>query len=324
MKVEFNYGKKLAVLPASAFNWIERASKLDLKILFLLASTDTEKISLTDIADKAVVSADRVMSSLKFWAAAEIIEFTESSEEVKVIDCSKKDEKPEGATTIIRRSDDIPFYTTEELTHILEKRSEASYLLDESQEIMGKIFNTRDINLLLGMMDYLSLDHDYITSLLKYCVAIGKKSLHYAEKMAISMVEEGIDDHETLKSKLAELETIAKNESKIRKLFGMKSRAMTAKEKKCIALWFGKFNYDIDIITKAYEITVSNTNEASLPYTHAILERWNNEELRTIADIERSIEEKKTQKPENTNAADGSFDTDDFFEAALKRSYKKT
>ncbi len=323
MKIEFNYGKKLAVLPASAFDWLERASKLDLKVLLLLASMDTEKVCASDIAEKLASSEERVMSSLKFWAAAELIEFTEAAEELKASDTDKKIKKTEGAT-IVRRSDELPSYTTEELTHILEKRNEASYLLDESQEIMGKIFNTRDINLLLGMMDYLSLDHEYITSLLKYCVAIGKKSLHYAEKMAISMVEEGIEDSETLKARLAELEAIVKNEGKIRKLFGMKSRAMTTKEKKCIALWFGKFGYDIEIITRAYEITVANTNEASLPYTHAILERWNTEGLMTLEDVERSIEERRAQKQASGETADGSFDTDDFFEAALKRSYNKT
>ncbi len=323
MKIEFNYGKKLAVLPASAFDWLERASKLDLKVLFMLASTDTERVSSSDIAEKLATSEERVMSALKFWSAAEIIEFSDAAEAVKVAGDAERVKKEAGAT-IIRRSDELPSYTTEELTHILEKRSEASYLLDESQEIMGKIFNTKDINLLLGMMDYLSLDHEYITSLLKYCVAIGKKSLHYAEKLAISMVEEGIEDAETLKARLAELEAIVKNEGRVRKLFGMKSRAMTTKEKKCVALWFGKFGYDMEIVTRAYEITIANTNEASLPYTHAILERWNTEGLNTLEDIDRSIEERKAQKQENSDNTDGSFDTDDFFEAALKRSYKKT
>ena len=323
MKIEFNYGRKLAVIPASAFNWLERASKLDLKVLFTLASSNFENVTPSDIADKLAASEDRILSSIKFWANAEVITLSEAVEESKAVEISEKTEK-EGNITIVRRSDELPAYTTEELSHILEKRSEASYLLDESQKIMCKIFNTRDINLLLGMMDYLSLDHEYITSLLKYCVAVGKKSLHYAEKMAISMVEEGIEDSETLKARLAELEAVVKNEGKIRKLFGMKSRALTTKEKKCIALWFGKFGYDLDIITKAYEITVANTNEASLPYTHAILERWNTEGLTTLADIERSIEDRKAQKSENAEASDGSFDTDDFFEAALKRSYNKT
>ena len=131
------------------------------------------------------------------------------------------------------------------------------------------------------------------------------------------MTDIGIDNAESLKIKLAELEVIAENESKIRSLFGMKARAFTSKEKKFIEAWFGKFGYTIDIVTKAYEITANATGDASLPYANAILDRWNSEGLRTIEEIESSIEKSKNESKSDTT---GSFDTDDFFEAALKRS----
>ena len=130
------------------------------------------------------------------------------------------------------------------------------------------------------------------------------------------MYDMGIDNAEALKVKLEELETIAANESRVRGLFGLKARALTTKEKKFIESWFGKFGYDIEIVSRAYEITVNATGEASLPYANAILERWNAEGLKTVEEIDSSIEKKKSESKNEL----GSFNTDDFFEAALKRS----
>lgn len=71
-----------------------------------------------------------------------------------------------------------------------------------------------------------------------------------------------------------------------------------------------------DIITKAYEITVTNTKEPSINYTNAILEKWYAAGYKTIADIEAA--EEKRSKSKNTAS---SFSVDDFYEAALMRSY---
>ena len=107
-------------------------------------------------------------------------------------------------------------------------------------------------------------------------------------------------------------------------MFGMKSRALTTKESKLLRAWMG-FGYGIDIVRLAYERTVAATNEPSVPYANAILERWNAEGLRTLGEVQEYLSEQEAKKngagkPELGN----SFDTDDFFEAALRRSYQES
>ena len=75
------------------------------------------------------------------------------------------------------------------------------------------------------------------------------------------------------------------------------------------------------MVSRAYEMTVSATNEASVPYANAILERWNSEGIRTLEDVDKA--EAKRNETSKGESGNGSFDTDDFFEAALKRSYNK-
>lgn len=135
------------------------------------------------------------------------------------------------------------------------------------------------------------------------------------------MMDEGIDTVGALKEKLKELDKLKENESFVRKLFGMKSRALTAKEKKCITQWFGKLGYSREMVERAYEITVSATNEPSVPYANAILERWYAEGLKDLEDVDKAEAERIAQS--GNTPQDGSFDTDDFFESALQRSYNK-
>lgn len=82
--------------------------------------------------------------------------------------------------------------------------------------------------------------------------------------------------------------------------------------------WVCQMQYSDDVLRLAYETTVNATNDASIPYANTILERWYAEGYRTVQDVERALAEYRRKKAEGGNS---SFDVDDFFEAALKRTY---
>jgi DNA replication protein DnaD len=73
----------------------------------------------------------------------------------------------------------------------------------------------------------------------------------------------------------------------------------------------------MDLIRLAYERTIHATSKPSVMYASKILERWHTEGLKTPEAVEAS--EHKTDEPQS-----GNFDTEDFFEAALRRSYGDT
>ena len=326
MKIDFNFGRRVTVLPSLVYEKLDSATKNDIKVLFILAGADRdvdpEALSVEELAERTGLKVKQVGDALRFWEKAGVIAMADDMpalEETRkeISESQKEEEKPR---VLVRRSDEMPSYTTDEIAKVLANRKDTSYLLDECQQELGKIFSTHDLNIMVGMLDYLGVDTGYIVTLLKHCNKIGKRTMRYAEKLAFALVEEGIDNTPALKIKLAELEALKKNESAVRKLFGMKSRTITAKEKACMTLWFGKFGFAMDMVECAYEIAVNNINEPSVAYTHAILERWNSEGIRTPEDVRRSIDERKAA---NAQEPDGSFDTDDFFEAALKRSYKE-
>ena len=322
MIININYGNKVAVLPASVIDALNDATMTDVKVLLLVTSGAVDgDTDLKSMAESIGMELGEFISSLSFWQKAGAIGLSEPLQNRDGAELKFEEEKTTSKTDnkLLRKSDEVPRYTTEALSVILEKRSETSHLIDECQQVFGKIFNTHEINILLGLVDYLALGWDYVLELLGFCARQGKHSINYVERTAFSFVESGIDNVGALKIKIAELEVLKSNENFVRKLFGMKSRALTAKEKKCIGQWFGKFGYGESIVTRAYEMTVSATNEPSVPYANAIIERWYSEGMKSLEDIDKAIAERAEAK--STEPEEGSFDTDDFFESALRRSY---
>ena len=321
MSMFLNYGNQVAVIPASAAGKIDRATKKDIKILIAIGSMpQILKICESDpvaAANACGCTEAELAAALAFWRGAGVIEEEELSassapETSDVLPEKVEIEVRSEKKTKLERADELPKYTTEELATLLENRKEAAQLIDECQKILGKIFNTHEVNIILGLEDYLGLDGSYILTLLDHCVSIGKKSLRYIEKKAFGLYDEGITTSEALIAHIEKLNRLLGFEGQIRKLYGMKDRELTTREKKFIEKWVVTFGYGMDVIRYAYEKNADATKDPTPAYTNAILERWNKEGLKTLADIEAAENQKMP--------GEGSFDTDDFFEAALKRS----
>ncbi len=325
MKYIINYGSKVAVVPEKALEVSARAGATELKVLLGLCSCGGS-VDIKKLARSLSCSEDDVKSALAFWRGAGVIELGDSKEAVSdepaaetAVAFRKSEEKstevPRETAKKLRRTDELPQYTSDQLSDILEQRKETATLIDECQHIMGKVFNVKEINVLMGLVDYLELDCEYIMMLLTYCVSLGKKTLHYAEKLAFALYDAGITTAEQLSAELRRRELASDAEGKIRTLFGVGERAFTTKEKKFISAWINDMNYSIEIIEKAYEVTADATGKGSFPYANTVLERWNAEGLRTLEEIEASYKKSGSESP-----SVGSFDTDSFFEAAVRRS----
>ena len=115
------------------------------------------------------------------------------------------------------------------------------------------------------------------------------------------------------------MEEAHKLDKPLRKLFGIGSRSFTKKEKDIISTWAAR-SVAYSLIERAFEITVENTGNASMPYCSAVLDSWYQKGINNVEDAEREMANYKHDR-ENARDKKGSFETDDFFEAALRRSY---
>ncbi len=322
MKYRINYGASVGVFPKSALEVIKRAGESELKVLLCLCAAegnaDEKKLSR-----QSGVGVESVREALSFWRGAGVIENAEAETEetavesqvgVKEEGAPKKEEKQ--SKKKIERNDELPNYTSEQLANILEKRTDTATLINECQNIVGKVFSVHEINILIGLLDYLSLDCEYIMMLLTYCVSIGKKTLHYTEKLAFSLYDMGICTPSELSEELRRRELSAASEGKIRAMFGIGSRAFTSKEKKFITAWTCEMGYGMDVIERAYEVTANATGNASFAYANTVLERWYADGLRTLEEIEASYK----KNDNGSRDSNSTFETDSFFDAAVRRA----
>ncbi len=317
--INLNFENGVTVLPTTVIGYVDKAKKFDIKVLMLIASSDRFRMGKYDqlIAEELNCEPSDVQNSIAFWNGTGVISLTEGVEIVKVVD---KSEKQEASNTIKRaKVTELPQYTSAELNALLKKHNNIVGLIDECQNVLGKIFTAADIKVLMGFVDYLGLDNDYILVLMHFAARNDMKSLRYIEKIAISCIDDGFTDAKVLQEALYAREEKAQIETKIKNIFGLGSRKLTSKEQKQVNAWVTTYNYDIAVIEKAYEITVTATNKPSIHYANAILEKWFAEGIKNIDDVNALLAAREQEK-----ATDGSsFDVDDFFAAALKRSYSE-
>ena len=318
--MKLNFGQEVLVLPASVLSHLDAATPEQIRILLWLSSDLTLVSKHKQLAKLAGCDAAAARDAIRFWCECGLL--GEAGESIPAMTAVSVDAPVKKK---LQRADELPNYTSTELAELLEARAGVRALIDEAQRILGKMFNPSDVNVMVGMIDYLGMNEECILLLLAHCKRIGKSNLRAIEKYAYTLVDKGINDVETMESEICSIEAMYTFEGEIRSLFGMKSRALTSKESKMLSAWVS-FGYDINIVRMAYEITVNATGEASLPYTNAILEKWNANSWKTADEIEAGMNverEKREGSSGNKKELGNSFDTDDFFEAALQRGFRE-
>ena len=318
--MKLNFWQEVLVLPASVLSHLDAATPEQLRVLLWLASDLTLATKHKQLAKLAGCDVPAARNAVKFWCEHGVM--GEEAEAATPAMATAPAEAP--VKKKLQRADELPNYTSGELSDLLEARASVRLLIDEAQRILGKMFNPSDVNIMVGMLDYLGMNEECILLLLAHCKKIGKSNLRTIEKFAYTLVDKGINDVESMEAEICAMEAMYTFEGEVRALFGMKTRAMTSKESKMLSAWLS-FGYDINIVRMAYEITVNATGEASLPYTNAILEKWNANGWKTAAEIEAGMnaEREKRENAANKKELGNSFDTDDFFEAALERGFRE-
>jgi len=315
--MKLNYSHDAFILPASALSHLSDAQDAWIRVLLWLASDVSLAQKQKQLAKLADTDQKNVKAALQYWTSVGVLSDEGTAVAVLSTDVTDAPTREPEKKTVLRRADTLPQYTSTELADLLEQRASVRALVDEAQRILGKMFHPAEINLLVGMLDYLDMSEECVLLLLAHCKRIGKTNMRSIEKFACTLADQGIMDAATMEEELLAIEALHSFEGEVRAMFGMKSRALTGKEGKMLRAW-ASYGYNVDIVRRAFEITVNATGEASLPYTNAILERWNAEGLKTAEQIDAQINEKAAEKADKTTLGT-SFDIEDFFDAAIKR-----
>lgn len=348
LKIDLLYGTEVLTLPAIVLEKLPQVEEAELKVLLALCNADTRAVFDPEaVAERLGLTPDAVTGAIQYWRGVGALKKSELknqpvtetasaesaapvpvsapatpsvSEAAMAASAPVKAESPKASVTIVRSDDGTPHYTAEEIERIFAENGELSGMIDECQNIFGKLFNPTEINKIMALTEYFRLDCEYILLLCYYCKKIGKASVPYLDKLARSLYSEGIDNVDALGDRLGELEAAADLGGYYRTLSGAGKRTFTDRESKFLAQWV-KWSISSDLLKLAYEVSVDATGAPSMPYINKVLSNWREAGYTTVEQVKSAMEQYKEKKETRVAAAqNGSFATDEFFEAALKRS----
>ena len=102
------------------------------------------------------------------------------------------------------------------------------------------------------------------------------------EKVALGWAAEGI---QTVQEAKNSTNLYNKKYYSVLNAYGIKNRGPAAAEKEYIDRWLDEYGFHIAIITEACNRTITQTHEASFPYTDKILKDWRKKGVHHLEDI---------------------------------------
>lgn len=304
MKIEVKYSGKIINLPSSVADFASDASYEDLVVIIGIYS-QTDMLSAFDkyiatFSEKIGIGVERIKKSIAFWEKNGVISVDGTLEDLEIVSSSSS----------------VPTYTGAQIAKFVEKNEDIRSLFLACQAILGKDFNAHDHNNIIYLKSNYKFSNEYIMLLLAHCKELERANWAYIRKTAQNLYDEGIDTYIRLEAHFADRKNKSTLEYKIRELFGIGKRELSKNERDKIEKWINT-SLDFDFIKVAYDITIDKTQKPSLAYCAKIIENW------LSCGIHTAEEAKKSEEERISSSKSSSFETEDFFEAALRRSYKK-
>ena len=289
--------------------YIKLARGSDLKVLLYIIHNGSKNSSTDKISEDLELSKDTVEEAFLFWEQVGLIshngEYTIKENESKKV---SEELKPK---EIIRPTSNITL-SPREIASRIDESDEIRYLFEYAEKSFDHILTNTEQRSLIWMRDYLGLPVDVIQMLFEYCKAIDKMNVRYIEKVAMNWHEKEILTHEQAENEIQSYIKRHSLSSKIMSAFGL-SRKFSSKEETFINDWAEK-NFDIDIISYAYDKTIDAINKLSFPYINKILCGWYENGLTSTEMIDNYSE--NYSKEQNKQ----SYDLDKFDKLALNIS----
>lgn len=287
------WGSIFAVPAAVADRHLKFCSEAQLKVLLLALRQGQSPVDTAGIAGRLGLTEAEVDDCLQYWQEARL--FTEGSAPQPEKAGPAPAEPPkktveEGVTTIRSRGHLSPG----EVNALLREDKRFAGLAAEMEKARGSVLSPSEREILAYLCGSLELTPEYLLVAAAYCRGRGKKKMSYLEKMVAGWLEEGIDTYEKAEVHIRRLTRQEDDEGRIRRLFGLPERALTAREKACINRWCGEYMTPDALIKLAYDRAVEATGKVSFAYIDKVLAAWAAKGITTVeaAEAERTAAQK--------------------------------
>ena len=184
-----------------------------------------------------------------------------------------------------------PSYSETDVLEAMDTDNSFHSLYGEVQRLLGRTLNTEELKILLGFVRYLGFSADVISVLICYCKdrarqkgSLRNPSLRTIEKEAYAWAERGIETVEDASAFIQAQNVRNSRLSRLMNLLQIRGRNLTAAEERYAQSWLD-MGMEEEVLAMAYERTCLNTGGLNWAYMNKILQRWNQQGLRTAEEV---------------------------------------
>ena len=205
-----------------------------------------------------------------------------------------------------------PAYTREDVARQLEGDEKFRLLTGNVENVLGKKLSTADLNILLGLYDYLGLPCEVIFLLVNHCTdrltaryGSGRRpTLRQIEKEGYAWARRGLLDLESANAylmKYARSRTLA---GQYMGVLGLGDRAPAPSEERYLLSW-AEMGFAPECVELAYDKTMLQCKELRWSYLNKILLSWHGKGLHTLQEVEEGDRRPQRTRPEERTTAPG-------------------
>ena len=196
------------------------------------------------------------------------------------------------AETLAPPERECPEYSRAELLKCMETDRGFDLLRKEVSNRLGKLLSDSDLNILMGLYDFLGLPADVIYLLVSHCVTAAEDAYGKGRRPTMKQIEkEGyrwarleIFTQDAANKYLHEYAAMRGKMPKLMHALKLGDRSPVQSEAKYLAQWIS-WGFGPEAVAMAYDRTVLNCGSLKWPYLNSILRRWNDKGLHTPNEV---------------------------------------
>lgn len=320
MSYKLNFDSGAAVIPISALRKLsdgttaENIRALCLLAEYGLASRPFDTV-VAEISAAGLMSEEKLRLSAAYWHGAGVL-----TSNGTVIAQNQK--APAALSEKLQTGAEAEAVTSEKIRDWMDNNIQVQNFIKTCEDIYGDLFNQTELTVILTFSREYRMKDECIFMILGYCKD-NSYGIGYAKKLFARMVDNGIDNIEDVRKELEFLQSHTAYSTSIKRIFGI-DRALTSYEKPIVEKWQKEYSFTPEIIQLAFDRAAAS-GKAKISYCNKMMIAWREEGLMTADEIRAAIDKRREdhKKTEASNKKNSSFSTDDFFAAAISRSYKK-
>ena len=308
------WGSIFPVPCAVADQHLKLCTGKQLKVLLLALRDAPAPVDLAQIARRLGIPPEEAADCLDYWRQAGLFTTTEAppapapAAEQTAQPAAPPPAAPPPSPIPLREEQTVAgqrittLHSRAKLTpsqqnRLIRENPEIPPFLQLLQEVLGRPLTPYETEGFLYLHSGLRLPADYLLMAVQYSRDTGRDSIRQVERLVTGWVEKGVDTLEKAEAEIQRLVRCHGNEGIVREIFGIRDRALSAKEKRYIEGWFDELGYDAPIIRLAYDRTVDNTGKAAFPYLDKILRRWREKGVETPEQAAAEMESGRRPAP---------------------------